>query len=64
MKSNHPELEEKKEKKPKLNTEEKIYNPVVVPKLVKPNFTRGSREFDNAIGKMKKGQLVILLGET
>jgi replicative DNA helicase len=65
LNANHPELEEKKEKKvEKLNTEEKIYNPVKVPKLIKPDFTRWSRELDGALGKMKKWQLVILLGET
>lgn len=59
----YPELEDKKEKK-KLNVEEKIYNPTKVPKLVKPDFTWGSRELDGALGKMKKWQMIILLGET
>ena len=63
LKSNHPELEDKK-KIEKLNTEEKIYNPTKVPKLVKPDFTRWNKELDSHIGKMKKWQLVILLGET
>lgn len=58
----YPQLAEKK--KEKLNTEEKIYNPKKVPKLIKPDFTRWSRELDGALGKMKKWQLVILLGET
>ena len=61
----YPQIAEKKEKKiEKLNTEEKIYNPKKVPKLIKPDFTRWSRELDGALGKMKKWQLVILLGET
>ena len=60
--TNHPELKEKE--RIKLNTEEKIYNPKKVPKLVKPDFTWGSRELDGALWKMKKWQLVILLGET
>lgn len=63
LNSNHPELEEKKEPV-KVKVEEKIFNPTKVPKLIKPDFTRGSRELDGALGKMKKGQLVILLGET
>lgn len=63
LNANHPELEDKKEKK-KLNTKEHIYNPTKVPKLIKPDFTRWSKDFDSAIGKMKKWQLVILLWET
>ena len=63
LNANHPELEEKKEPV-KVKVEEKIYNPTKVPKLVKPDFTRWSRELDKALGKMKKWQLVILLGET
>ena len=62
--ANHPELKEEKKEKVKLNTEEHIYNPTKVPRLVKPDFSRGSRELDGALGKMKKGQLIILLGET
>ena len=60
--TNHPELKEKK--KEKLNTEEKIYNPIKVPKLIKPDFTRWNKELDSHIWKMKKWQLIILLGET
>lgn len=63
LNANHPELEDKK-KRVKLNVEEKIYNPTKVPKLVKPDFTWGSRELDGALGKMKKWQMIILLGET
>lgn len=63
LNANHPELEEKKEKV-KMNIKDKIYNPTKVPKLKKPDFTRWSKGFDNAIGKMKKWQLVILLWET
>lgn len=62
LKDRHPELEQKKVTK--LNTEELIYNPTAVPKLKKPDFTWWSRELDNALGKMSKGQLVILLWET
>lgn len=58
--ANHPELEDKV----KIKTEEMIYKPTVVPKLVKPDFTRWSQELDWALWKMKKWQLVILLGET
>jgi hypothetical protein len=53
LNANHPELEDKKERK-KLNVEEKIYNPTKVPKLVKPDFSWGNRELDGALGKMKK----------
>lgn len=63
LNANHPELEDKRERV-KLNVEEKIYNPTKVPKLVKPDFTWGSRELDGALGKMKKWQMIILLGET
>ncbi len=63
LNANHPELEDKKERK-KLNVEEKIYNPTKVPRLIKPDFTWGSRELDGALGKMKKWQMIILLGET
>lgn len=63
LNANHPELEDKKERV-KLNVEEKIYNPTKVPKLVKPDFSWGSRELDGALGKMKKWQMIILLGET
>ena len=63
LNANHPELEEKKEPV-KVKVEEKIYNPAKVPKLVKPDFTRWNKELDSHIGKMKKWQLVILLGET
>ena len=62
LNANHPELEGKK--KEKVKVEEKIFNPTKVPKLVKPDFTRWNKELDSHIGKMKKGQLVILLGET
>ena len=62
--ANHPELKEEKKEKIKLNTEEHIYNPTKVPKLVKPDFSWGSRQLDGALGKMKKWQLIILLGET
>lgn len=60
----YPQLAEKKKEAVKLNVEEKIYNPTKVPKLVKPDFTWWSRELDSHLWKMKKGQLVILLGET
>lgn len=63
LNANHPELEDKKERV-KLNVEEKIYNPTKVPKLVKPDFSWGSRKLDGALGKMKKWQMIILLGET
>lgn len=62
--TNHPELREVKKERKKLNTKELVYKPTKVPKLIKPDFTRWSKDFDNAIGKMKKWQLVILLGET
>lgn len=62
LKHKHPELDEKKEVK--LNTKDLIYNPVEVPKLIKPDFTWWNSQLDNAIGKMSKWQLVILLGET
>lgn len=52
--ANHPELKEEKKEKIKLNTEEHIYNPTKVPKLVKPDFSWGSRQLDGALGKMKK----------
>lgn len=58
----YPQLAEKK--KEKLNTEELVYNPKKVPKLVKPDFTRGNKWLDSHIWKIKKWQLVILLGET
>lgn len=58
----YPKLSEKKVEK--VNVKEKVYNPTKVPKLVKPDFTWGSRELDSHLWKMKKGQLVILLGET
>ena len=60
--TNHPELRKFKNEKP--NTKELIYKPNRVPKLTKPDFTRWSKWFDSAIGKMKKWQLVILLWET
>jgi hypothetical protein len=39
LKDRHPEIAEKKIVK--INTEELIYKPEVVPKLEKPSFTRG-----------------------
>lgn len=62
LKRSHPELDEKKTVK--LNIEELIYNPTEVPKLVKPDFTWGNKWLDDALGKMKKWQLIILLWET
>ena len=62
--AHYPELSEKKKEPIKVKVEEKIYNPTKVPKLVKPDFTRWNKELDSHIGKMKKWQLVILLGET
>jgi hypothetical protein len=53
LKKNHSELDEKKNVV-KLNTEELIYNPTDVPPLVKPDFSWGNKELDNALGKLKK----------
>lgn len=62
LKRYHPEVEQKKASK--LNTQELIYNPTAVPKLIKPDFTWWNNQLDDALGKMAKGQLVILLWET
>lgn len=62
LKIHHSEIDEKKIEK--LNTEELIYNPTIVPKLEKPTFTRWELGIDDHIWKMKRGQLVILLWET
>lgn len=62
LKDHHPEIEERKVAK--INTEELIYKPTVVPKLEKPNFTWWEIWLDDHLGKLKRGQLVILLGET
>ena len=62
LKDRHPEIAEKKIVK--INTEELIYKPEVVPKLEKPSFTRGEVWLDDHLGKLKRWQLVILLWET
>lgn len=63
LKKNHPELEQRKEVI-KLNTEDLIYKPTAVPKLVKPDFSWWNRELDDHLWKIKKWHLVILLWET
>lgn len=58
--ANHPELEEKKEKKIEINKKSE-YEKI---ELSAPDFTWGEEWLDDAIGKLSKGQLVILSGET
>lgn len=66
LNANHPELEEKKKNKDvvKQVTQDAVFNPTAVPKLVKPDFSWGTKLLDDHLWKMKKWQLVILLGET
>lgn len=58
--ANHPELEEKKEKKIEIKKKTK-YEKI---ELSTPDFTRGDEWLDDAIGKLSRWQLVILSGET
>lgn len=58
--ANHPELEEKKEKKIEINRKRE-YEKV---ELSTPDFTWGDDWLDDAIGKLSRWQLVILSGET
>lgn len=58
--ANHPELEEKKEKKIEINRKRE-YEKI---ELSTPDFTWGDDWLDDAIGKLSRWQLVILSGET
>lgn len=62
LKNKHPELEERKVAK--ISTNDFIYKPTEVPALTKPDFTWGEAGLDDHLGKLKRGQLVILLWET
>lgn len=65
LNSNHPELEEKKEKKvEEIDIKKLRENPPKKIWLEKPDFTRGEKWLDDAIGKLSKGQLVVLSWET
>lgn len=65
LKRKYPHLEEKKEQVvEKLDTDKLIFKSTNIPRLEKPSFTRGNEWLDNALGKLKRGQLVILCWET
>ena len=62
LKQKHPELEEKKVEK--IDTEKFVFKATSVPRLEKPSFTWWNEGLDNALGKMKRGQMIILCWET
>lgn len=65
LKKNHPELEEKKERKfEPIDISRVGKMPSMTKWLEKPDFTRWECGLDNAIGKLFRGQLVILSWET
>ena len=65
LKKKYPHLGEKKEKVvEKLDTDKLIFKSTRIPRLEKPSFTRGNEWLDNALGKLKRWQLVILCWET
>ena len=62
LKSNHPELEDKKQEK--LDIEKMEKKEVTPLELKAPDFTWGDNNLDDAIWKLSRGQLVILSWET
>lgn len=65
LKKKYPHLEEKKEQVvEKLDTDKLIFKSTRIPRLEKPSFTWGNEWLDNALGKLKRWQLVILCWET
>lgn len=63
LKSNHPELEDRKEKK-QIKIDVDTPKSVINLELKAPEFTWWDEELDNHIGKLSRGQLVILSWET